>query len=792
VPLYSGYNTAWDGRLYHAGTQQADGSAWFNNWAPLPGPDGAFGGFDGIYPYPEFSPSLSSVASGPGGHSAVSPPGGPAASDGSVAGTNGTNISAARSSGTDGSFTASTSTVSSDQETMQSSNSGFVIVPYYDSSVTSSTLAASFESAVTAAIDFYESEIATPITIGVTFSYGTTFAGGVALPAGDVSGSHENSVSFDTYDVFEPALEAHDTSVAGASPLPSSDPFGPGDAYLITPAEGLALGITTGTSVFGGDVALSSQDSFFFGTSGAVPSGEYDAVGALEHEISEVMGRYAIYQPNTSVPVLITTGNPTFGQTLNVYSPLDLFRYTSAGTLANTGTAAYFSINDGAANLDQFNNATTWGGDPGDWSSIANDISPVADDSYDAFLSTGEPNTVSATDLTVLEMLGYSLAAACYAAGTRVLAAQGEVPIERLAVGDQVRTRFGGLLPVRWIGQRRIDCRQHRDPLAVRPVRVAANAFGAGLPSRDLFLSPDHAVAMDGVLIPIRLLANGGSIRQETDTATVHYFHLELDRHDLLWAEGLEAESYLDTGNRAMFANAADAGTPDAGAEAQCCFDTDAWLHRDTDAQLRREMGSCLPFLDDPAQVEQLWRRLAARSVQLGMLLPQVATTPDPALRVAAGSSRFAPVLHDGGCYTFVLPPLPNGARLQSRCAVPSALRPWLEDRRLLGVMVQRLTIRLSGAVIDLALDNPRLNDGWWLPEQGGGGLWRWTDGDAALPAIGGPSILTVALGDTMPYPLAEPESAGALPPVPAGFLPAGALSRAGGLAPGSDSTRFW
>jgi hypothetical protein len=85
-------------------------------------------------------------------------------------------------------------------------------------------------------------------------------------------------------------------------------------------------------------------------------------------------------------------------------------------------------------------------------------------------------------------------------------------------------------------------------------MRVVAGAFGDGLPHRGLFLSPDHAVFIDGVFIPIRYLVNGRTIRQEP-RAAVSYWHVELERHDVLLAEGLPSESYLDTGNRCAFVN---------------------------------------------------------------------------------------------------------------------------------------------------------------------------------------------------------------------------------------------
>ncbi len=77
-------------------------------------------------------------------------------------------------------------------------------------------------------------------------------------------------------------------------------------------------------------------------------------------------------------------------------------------------------------------------------------------------------------------------------------------------------------------------------------------AFGEGRPNRDLWLSPDHAVFVDGALIPVRHLVNGGAIVQELRDE-VTYSHVELGRHDVVLAEGVLCETYLDTGNRPAF-----------------------------------------------------------------------------------------------------------------------------------------------------------------------------------------------------------------------------------------------
>ena len=147
-----------------------------------------------------------------------------------------------------------------------------------------------------------------------------------------------------------------------------------------------------------------------------------------------------------------------------------------------------------------------------------------------------------------------AVTAPCFAAGTGIATARGLIAVERLAIGDAVHLAEGGTAPVVWLGHRRVDCRRHSRPADVLPVRIAAHAFGLGRPAHDVFLSPDHAVFVDGVLIPVRYLLNDATLRQER-AAHVTYWHVELDRHAVLLADGLPAESYLDTGNRAAFAN---------------------------------------------------------------------------------------------------------------------------------------------------------------------------------------------------------------------------------------------
>jgi T5SS/PEP-CTERM-associated repeat protein len=159
-------------------------------------------------------------------------------------------------------------------------------------------------------------------------------------------------------------------------------------------------------------------------------------------------------------------------------------------------------------------------------------------------------SAISAAGFNVVN--GNTVQVACFAAGTRIETVDGPMAVEALAVGDRVVTRDGACEPIVWIGQRAVNCERHPKPETVWPVRVRAGAFGENVPTRDLYLSPDHAVFVNGVLVPVKLLVNGTSIVQ-VRRPSVTYYHVELPRHAVILAEGSPVESYLDTGDRSDF-----------------------------------------------------------------------------------------------------------------------------------------------------------------------------------------------------------------------------------------------
>ena len=148
----------------------------------------------------------------------------------------------------------------------------------------------------------------------------------------------------------------------------------------------------------------------------------------------------------------------------------------------------------------------------------------------------------------------------CLAKSTLISTPKGHRKIETLSIGDEVMTENGSIVSVKWIGRQTIPtvfCLAAR----VRLVRVRAGALGDGLPERDLVLTADHALMVEGLLVNAGALVNGSSIENVPvselgDSCTV--YHIETENHDIILAEGAPVETYIDYAGRQAFDNYAE------------------------------------------------------------------------------------------------------------------------------------------------------------------------------------------------------------------------------------------
>jgi hypothetical protein len=184
---------------------------------------------------------------------------------------------------------------------------------------------------------------------------------------------------------------------------------------------------------------------------------------------------------------------------------------------------------------------------------------------------------------------------ACYCPGTLIDTGCGQQEVETLKIGDEVVTASGALRPIKWIGQRSYAGRFIVGRKDILPICIKAGALDLNVPARDLWISPHHAMFIDGALIEAKDLVNGVSIVQAEKVEQVDYFHIELETHDVIIAEGALSETFVDDDSRGMFHNAHE-------------FDV---LYPDTVRQPARYFA---PRFEGGYEVEAVRRRIAQRA----------------------------------------------------------------------------------------------------------------------------------------------------------------------------------
>jgi hypothetical protein len=163
-----------------------------------------------------------------------------------------------------------------------------------------------------------------------------------------------------------------------------------------------------------------------------------------------------------------------------------------------------------------------------------------------------------------------TLKTVCFAKGTWIETAKGPVRVEDLSIGDSLvvdgrvdtaeapQEQGCRRAPVRWIGRQTFHPVM-ADLIDYLPVKISANALGPGQPFKDLYISPDHAILFDGTLIHAKVLVNGTSVVQVTEwSGDVEYFHIETENHELIYANGVPAETFIDNVSRKQFDNYAE------------------------------------------------------------------------------------------------------------------------------------------------------------------------------------------------------------------------------------------
>ncbi len=263
------------------------------------------------------------------------------------------------------------------------------IVIEYDSSANNAP--AGFKEAVQAAVQFYDYLITDNITVPIVFSYGEIDGQSISRDAVAESSTNGNVETYASVVSLLTSQATTTTAKAAIASLPATDPTN-GGSFWVSDAQAQVFGLGSEpgyTDPEDGFVGVSSALNFTWSPTARAVPGDYDAIGAIEHEISEVIGRYDYLG-----------GGPSFNG-VELYSPLDLFRYSAPGVRTVAFSSGYFSVTGQTLELP-FNDPNN-GGDGGDW-----DASVVGDSYGDA--SQGIEGLISPTDLQVMNVLGYQLA----------------------------------------------------------------------------------------------------------------------------------------------------------------------------------------------------------------------------------------------------------------------------------------------------------------------------------------------------------------------------------------------
>jgi hypothetical protein len=399
-----------------------------------------------------------------------------------------------------------------------------------------------------------------------------------------------------------------------------------------------------------------------------------------------------------------STNHTSDGPVISNFGTTDQIILTGFTAIAGDQLVTFFNAADGVLSVSEYNGATD------DESALITISSPGGAplSSNQVFADFG-PNGLVVTDIP------------CFVAGTRILTGSGGRKVETLKIGDEVLSaRDGQERKIVWAGRRTVDIARHANPEKIMPVLIKAGAFGNGLPEHDLRLSPDHALFIDGHLIEAKTMVNGATIIRDRSTRFLTYHHIELETHDVVLAEGLPAETYLDSGNRQNFET-------DAGPLA---------LHPDFAAASRA--GACAPLLLDGEIVRRVRQDLLDRAASLGFT-----RTDEIDLVAKTGHEVVEPHKDETGReLLFVLPADARQVTLRSSTGVPAELLADPSDRRVLGAAVTGLSLIAGGQRIAIDLNGPHA--GFHDSEPG----QRWTNGNALieLPAYSGRAVLEVTL----------------------------------------------
>lgn len=349
----------------------------------------------------------------------------------------------------------------------------------------------------------------------------------------------------------------------------------------------------------------------------------------------------------------------------------------------------------------------------------------------------GEIPTPISTDGT------YSETFSCFLKDSLIKTQNGYMPVQNITSGEMVSVFIDGTeeqKEVVWAGTAHVVVNANLpEDQAGYPVRILKNAISENVPFKDMLITPEHCLFVEGKFIPARMLVNGRSIYYDTSITSYDYYHIETEKHSVIMADGMLTESYLDTGNRCNFRQAGK-------------------VIRIGGKQKNWQKDAAAPLGVQRDFVEPIFQKIEEKAKDLGIedrAAPKI-LMKDPDLKLVTNSgATIYPFKKSENIYSFMLPAGVESVRVVSRSSRPSdVIGPFVDDRRQMGVAVGKIhfgSVWVSQQVQEhLAPSKP---EGW---HDMGLQDCAWTDGNAFLPlhniVTGKMGILSLEIRAAGPY----------------------------------------
>jgi len=490
--------------------------------------------------------------------------------------------------------------------------------------------------------------------------------------------------------------------------------------------SGGALIVNSGGEAYGNFI---SSGGILTVNSGGVISNDlnyiYPGASVIFNEGAVLSGTVVMYQGG-SVDITTSTGG-----VIILSSSLSPITPSGSSGLVISGTGSVTTVISGFT------------GDPSNPIILANvhtsDVTNVDYPDVNHVTFTLKDGKTTTLNVTGIGDYGYALGSdpngnliyeVCFLTGSMIKTLKGEIAVEDICIGDQVLTfdwKLNKEIPstIRWVGSKTIKVNSTlMDDEAGYPVRIVKNAIAEGIPYKDLLITAEHSLFFEDKLIPVRMLVNGYSIYYDYSITDYTYYHIETDRHSVIWADGMLTETYLDTGNRSQFKQ-----------HGNYVLFSPVY----TPKQWEQDAAAALGV--ERHIVEPLYQEITQRAIEMGLKSMQTKKhfTQNPNLHlITQDGLAIQPMSNYKGQYTFCLP---DGdieyVYLVSRASRESdIIGAFIDNRHYFGVLVgdinilavdQMNNVRFTSITNHLSRDKL---SGWHAV---GNDFCRWTDGKALL-----------------------------------------------------------